>query len=59
MYDVSDRATPGPDLEFYNPTDQVIKLDQYGFPNSNNGDADGNPNTPDYWNAFKKGATSC
>ena len=40
-------------LEIYNPTDQVIDLTDYAYPNSNNG-SDG---TWEYWNTFDEGAT--
>jgi hypothetical protein len=42
-------------LEIYNPTDSVVFLDNYAFPNSTNGaDSIG---FHDYWNTFTEGAT--
>ncbi len=42
-------------LEIYNPTDQVIDLTEYAFPNSNN--APDIVGSYDYWNTFSEGAT--
>ena len=42
-------------LEIFNPSDSVVSLDAYAFPNSNNG-AD-SMGLHDYWNTFTEGAT--
>jgi len=42
-------------LEFYNPTNEIVDLSGYAYPNSNNGaTVDG---VYDFWNAFDAGAT--